>query len=150
MTDIGTATATAIGLLTLLGMLLGWLRWVRPRIRAVRGKFVAASDALVGRDAITDSITGREIAPALPGIGQRMETVERAVAGIADLLLGQHAQDARIDALEVRVDGHDSRLHQLEDQTIERVATRAESAQAWRAIAAVAQQADPSIGEVNP
>ncbi len=127
-----------IGICTLAGLIFAWLRWVRPRIRSTRRKATAISDALIGREAITDSITGRELAPALPGIGQRMETVEKAVTHIADLLSSQRHQDERIESLETRVDT-------LEGQVIERVAAKAEAVAAWKAVAAVASQNDPAI-----
>lgn len=123
----------SITICTLLGLIFAWLRWLRPRYRNARNKAVAISDALIGREAITDTITGRELAPALPGIGQRMETVERAVAHIADLLTTQHDQDQRLAALETRVDT-------LEAQAVERVAAKAEAVAAWQAVAAVAGQ----------
>ena len=133
----------ALGLLALMGAVAGWLKVIRPRYRAARRKAIAISDALIGREAITDTITGRELAPALPGIGARMETVEKAVTHVADLLTTQRDQDREIETLKERVTEAHKRIDNLEAQTIERVATKAESVAAWKAVAAVANQPDP-------
>lgn len=92
------------GLLVLWG---GWVKAVRPRLRRLLRSWQAASDALLGRDAIYDSITGEERVPALPGIGQRMSTVEDAMKTLVDAVadqrrLQQHVMDheARISSLE--------------------------------------------------
>ena len=121
----------ALGLLALLGAFVGWLRWVRPQWRGSMRTWIAVRDSLVGRDAQTESTTGRIIAPALPGIGVRLENVERSIESIAALLRSQHTQDQRLDSLEHRV-------AQLEDGTIERIAAKAESVAAWRAVEKIA------------
>lgn len=118
------------------GILVGWAKWLRPRYRRNRDRFVSAMDSLVGRDAVYDSITGKEIAPALPGMGVRMAQQEQQMQVLTDAV-------AKIAESHERLDDHERRLHKLEVAAVERVVTRAESAEAWRAIAAVAETQPP-------
>lgn len=133
LTKIDVAMKALIGAATLVGLLFGFFRWVRPAVKAVRRDFVAGRDALVGRDAVHDSITGREIVPALPGIGVRMDTTENQMAQLA-------AAVVKIADSHVLLEDHEGRIKKLEEAAVERVVARAESVQAWRAIEAVAAQ----------
>lgn len=112
----------AAGVIGALGII--WKLVVRGRgaVKEVRSDARKIRDTLVGREAVVDTITGKEIAPALPALGQRMDTVERAVAVLAD----QHRM----------LGDHEDRIKALEDARVERVITRAESAQAWSAMEA--------------
>lgn len=130
------AVALALGVAALLGVLVGWVRWVRPKIRRGRREVTAVRDAILGRDAITDSITGKEIEPALPGMGVRMAQQEQQMAIITDAV-------AKIADSHLRLESLESRVKVLEDARVERVVTQVESAQAWRAIAN-AHDADPN------
>jgi len=103
-----------------LAVIGGWLKWIRPKIRATRREFRAARDSLLGREAITDSMTGSEIAPAVPGIGQRMATIEAALGELVNL----HR----------RLDGHERRLDDLESKDLERALARTESIEMLRTI----------------
>ena len=67
-----------------------------------------------------DSITGKEISPALPGIGQRMATIETALGQLVNL----HR----------RLDLHEERLHLLESKDHERALARTESIEMLRAM----------------
>lgn len=138
-----------LGLLALLGALLGYLRWVRPRIRRGLGVWVQIRDSLIGREEQHDSITGRKTADALPGIGVRMDNVERgqvqtqkALEHIATLIESQQQQDQRLDTVERRVDA-------LEQAAIERVAAKAENVAMWRGVEAIAKQTDPTTPEIE-
>lgn len=147
--SLNATTGLALSLCGLLVIVAGWVRWARPRLRKTREDGVAIRDAILGRDPVIDSITKKEIAPALPGIGQRMAHQEsqmsemtRAVTQLAET----HAQMA-----EVRAEVHDlsGRVGKLEEAAVERVVTRAESAAAWRAMEAAAlakpdEEADPN------
>lgn len=136
--DQAQATISAIlGGLALTGALVGYFRYLRPRYRRSKAVLTAARDSLVGREAVVDSITGKELAPALPGIGERMASVETVVERIATVIEGQQAQDRRLA-------DHESRIKVLEDAVVERVFSKAESAAAWRAVEAVANHAAPS------
>lgn len=139
----------AVGVLTLMGLMLGYVKVVRPRWRKFRDRAIGGLDALVGREAVHDSITGKEIAPALPGIGTRMETVEQAIEHIADLLTTQRTQDQQIAELREDLGQLTHRVKTLEDGAIERVAGKAESISAWRAVEAVAKNTDPTTPEIE-
>ena len=133
--DPGATVALLVGLGTLAAMALGWIRWIRPRIHSGRKEVVAVRDAILGREAIMDSITGKEIAPAVPGMGVRMATTEENLRVLADAV-------AKIADSHLRLDDHETRLKNLEDARVERVVNRVESAQAWRTIEK-AIEADP-------
>lgn len=144
-----SAAAAAFLLLTAVLAAIGtWVKWIRPRWRRARAKWIAAQDAIIGRDAINDPITGRELAPALPGIGVRMAHQEAvseqqakqmglltdAVAKLADQ--GEAIEDLR------------TRVTELENARVERVVTKAESIAAWKAIEATAKATPDTEGEV--
>jgi hypothetical protein len=120
--------ACTVGGLTILATLVGcYVRWARPGFRQARSDFIAARDSIVGRDAVVDSITGRELSPALPGVGVRLDRQEQQM----DLLTGAVS---KIADSHVRLEDHEHRIMQLEAAAVERVVARAESAQAWRAM----------------
>ncbi|MGZ6778162.1 MAG: hypothetical protein ACXVGO_04105 [Mycobacterium sp.] len=138
---LNATTETLIGVGGALSLLAAWWRWLRPKYKRGKADGVAIRDAILGRDAIVDSITKKEIAPALPGIGQRMATVEQALITFAQ---NRHDLDALIESHEK----HDQRIRALEDAAVERVVTKAESAAAWRAMeAATLAQPDETLDE---
>lgn len=122
---IAVLVGIAVGLSALLG---GWWRWVRPRYRKAKRTVAAVTETLVGRDAITDPSTGRELVPAQPGLGVRMATMEEAIVRLSHM-------DGRVTAVETTVGEHTRQIAELRDARIERLVTQAESAQAWRAMA---------------
>lgn len=130
------AVALALGITALLGVFVGWVRWVRPKIRNGRREVVAVRDAILGRDAIHDSITGKEIEPALPGMGVRMAHQEQQMQILTEAV-------AKIADSHLALENLEKRVKVLEDARMERVVSRAESANAWRAIAA-AHEAGPN------
>lgn len=124
----------------------GWRKWLRPKVHQGRSTWISVRDSLVGREAQHDSITGREIQPALPSLGVRMESMERAAVEtnetlkhVVELVRSQQQQDQHIA-------NHEKRITALEDGTIERIAAKAESVAAWRAVEAVAKSAPPDDG----
>ena len=131
-------TDRVVGLLvavcTLLGLVVGWVRWVRPKIHNGRREVVAVRDAILGRDAIADSITGKEIAPAVPGMGVRMAHQEAQMQALTDVVARLADSQSRFDNLETLTGDHAVRIKALEDAVVERVVTKVESAQAWRAM----------------
>lgn len=106
----------------------GW-RFLRPKVQAVRHKGVAVTDAILGRPAHYDSITGQELLPAVPGIGVRLAFQEEQMSLLT-------ASVSRIADSHERLENHESRIKHLEEAAVERVVTRAESAQAFRAMEA--------------
>ena len=112
-------------------VIIGWFKWLRPRLKKVNAESVAIRDAILGRDAILDSITGEERVPALPGIGMRMATVEEALVALADV--------------HVKMLDHEERIRSLETGSLERIAARADSVAAFKAIEAIAKEEDPKL-----
>ena len=113
-----------------------------------------ALHTIVGRDAILDPDSGRVLKPAQPGMGDRMTKLEHAQIETTTAL-GQIAENnrkltetaaeiAKTNAAIVRVHGrldeHEDRIQQLEGGTAERIMSRAEAAQAYRVMAALAEQ----------
>lgn len=139
----------ALGLIALLGAGLGWIRWVRPRLRKARATLTSASDALLGREAVIDTITGDVLAPALPGVGARMAHQEQQMELLTVTVTKLVDQQVHQQKLEHRVDGLEGRVKGLEDGAIERVASKAESISAWRAVEAVAKNHDPSTPAIE-
>jgi hypothetical protein len=133
-------------LLTLLTAVFAFFRWVRPKLKQAASDVRAGRDALVGREAIHDTITGAELVPALPGIGLRMATTEQQMGVLTEAV-------AKLADSTLRLDDHDNRLRRLEEGVVERVVTRAESTAAWRAVEAIATQPEhddtplPGVGE---
>jgi len=130
-TQIGTtivAIAATLGALAICWRYVrrGWRAW-----RAARTKATAVMDAILGRDAILDSITGEEIAPALPGMGVRLAQQEQQMELITAAVTSLASQK---DAL----NDHERRIKALEDAALERVAAKTEATAAWRAVEAVA------------
>lgn len=95
-------------------------------------------DAILGRDPVTDSITGKELAPALPGIGVRMEHQERQMETLTQAVRTIADTQVTVAAIQQEVADHRGRIRRLEEATVERVVSRAESAAAWRAMEAAA------------
>lgn len=140
---LDSAAGLALTLTTLCTIVGGLVyRKLRPWLHDREKDRIAQRDALIGRPAIMDSITGAEIAPALPGIGHRMATMEGAVAELIRSSQRHEAHEAHLAHLDARADGHDHDIAELRSQTVERIVTKAESTAAWKAMEA-ATLADP-------
>lgn len=114
----------------------------RAAVHEIKNDGRRIRDSILGRPATVDSITGKELAPALPGIGQRMDTVERAVIALAD-------QHLKLDNHEARLEDHAVRIQALEEASVERVVSRVESAQAWSAMEAAINSDPNEAGETE-
>lgn len=108
-----------------------WRAW-----RAARVKVTAVGDAILGREAVVDTITGKEIAPALPGMGVRMAHQEQQMEAIT-------AAVTRLATQHEALRDHETRIARLEQAAVERVVTKAESTAAWNAVEAVANSRPP-------
>jgi len=126
------AIYTACGLLALW---VGWIKLARPKLRRARNRVSGAIDALMGREAISDPVSGKELAPALPGIGQRMATVEDTLAKLTEVVSEQAKLNGRVDRIEDQVGRNTENLAVIMAATAERIVTKAEAAEMWRAIA---------------
>jgi hypothetical protein len=146
-------TATSLGIVlavaTLVGLWLTHYKVVRPWWRKLKRDVVGGRDVLVGRPAIIDPVTKKEIAPALASLGERLDSNQTEINGtlrdIVSLLESQRQQQRWNEAMETRVT-------LLESGAVERIVTKAESASAWRAVEAVANghtepaDDDPELG----
>jgi hypothetical protein len=128
---------------TLISVIGGWLRWGRPRVTKAKQEATAMRDAILGREPMVDSITGKELAPALPGIGVRMAHQEDQMRLLTDAVSKIADSHVRLENVERRVDQHDDEIKDLRSAQMERVMARAESAQAWSAVEAVAKAQPP-------
>lgn len=133
MLDSANAVVTLVaGVLLILGAIGSWVKWGRPRFRSAVRELVKFRDSVNGRDPIIDSITGKQIEPAVPGIGVRMEHQEQQMQLLTDAVAKIANSHERLERLEGRVSV-------LENAAVERVVNRVESAQAYAAIEAVAK-----------
>lgn len=136
--------ASAIGTLGVAFAVIGsWWRWGRPRWVASRREAQAVRDVILGRDAIPDSITGEAGRPQLPGIGQRMAIVEQQLPLIAETLgkIADSLEDREV--VHTRIENLEGRVSDLEHQSFERIAGKAESVQMFKTIEAVAKSTPP-------
>lgn len=130
--DAWTAIYSIAGTLVILA---AFIRWARPKWRRMTSRWTAAGDALLGREAIHEPITGRELAPALPGIGQRMATVEDAVKTLTETVSRLDAINERLDRHEAQIGTNTENIAAIMTAAAERIVTKAEAAEMWRAIA---------------
>lgn len=128
--------AVIVGGMTVLAGVVGWVRWVRPRVKRTAHQVIAVRDSILGRDAVIDSITGAEQSPALPGVGVRLAETERHLGVLAQAV-------ATIAESHVRLEEHEARITALEQQAVERIVSRAESTAAWVAMQAAAESSPP-------
>lgn len=120
----------ALTVVALIGALYATWRRVRPVTR----RMGAGLDAIIGREAVTDR-AGREIEPAQPGLVHRVATVEEAVVEFRHMV-------GLLTEVQHTLTDHGARIKALEDARLERIVTQAASAQAWRAVAENAIDAD--------
>jgi hypothetical protein len=141
ITSMDALSKALIGVITLAAMVVSFYRLVRPKLRRASSDIRAGRDALVGREAVFDTITGKEIAPALPGIGVRMATTELQMTTLTEAVAT--LADGRLTSLELWRADVDRWRGVVDAGAVERVVTRAESAAAWRAVEAVANGTPP-------
>ena len=110
------------------GVLYGAYRWSAPRVRGLIDWFVGMTEAITGRPPMVDRATGKEVSPAVPALGVRLDHFQQGqdrlaivVTDLTDLIRDQRAQDSRLD-------DHDQRITTLEQASLERTVVRAESA----------------------
>jgi hypothetical protein len=143
ISDIDALSKALIAVMTCGALVFSFFRWVRPGVKQVASDVRAGRDALVGREAIHDSITGRELVPALPGIGVRMASTENNLTELTTAVAKLADNDQRTTDLEHWRAEVEAWRATVDAQSVERVVTRAESAAAWRAVEAVANGTPP-------
>ena len=146
---INETTQVVIGVCTATALLAGGYKVLwhgrRNRPGLVKGFLLdmrGVRDAILGREAVLDSITREVIKPPLPGIGTRMARQETRMELLTVTVTKLVDQQVFQQQLAERVDGIEARVEQLEGQAVERIVTKQKSAQAWRAIAAMQGDTD--------
>lgn len=129
-------------------VLLGFLRWVLPRFRRVKAKVGGVSDAILGREAILDRATGKELVPAQPGIGVRLASQEQNMELLTITVTKLVDQQRAVQALTSVVDGHGDRITVLEDAAAERIVSKVETAHMFQAMdSAIKATPPPAVEE---
>lgn len=129
----------AIGAVALIVAAYSGKRWLFPRWRAIVAQFVAVRDAILGRDAILDSITGEQLAPAQKGLGPRTAELERGMELLSIAVTKLADQNTALISVTRDVSDLQTRVGRLEAASVERVVTKVESTAAWSAVEAVAK-----------
>ena len=92
-----TAVAAGVGVLTAAAT------WWWKRGRRIVGKIDATMDAVVGRPAILHPDTGEVLAPATPGLGVRLATIESTLVELAETNAALTVLSSRVGRVEERV-----------------------------------------------
>lgn len=136
--DLKAWADLAIATAVLGGVVVGWIRYIRPRWRRSKAEVVAVRDAILGRDAVLDTITGEERVPALPGIGVRTAKLEQGMELLSVAVTKLADQNAALVSIGRDVTDLQTRVDRLEAAAVERVVAKVESTAAWSAVEAVA------------
>ena len=114
MDFLGTSAGAVTAISVIGAATVATVAWLRKPGRQLYRKIGGALDVLVGRDAITDRATGRELAPPMLGIGQRMDVSEQNHANLReDVARVVGAVESLVERNE-RLDDHDRRLKVVE------------------------------------
>lgn len=124
--DFWVIVGTVVGVLVVVVPFFAKRVW--PWWHKRRSRREAEHIAIVGRPAILDPMTGKELSPAQPGIAQWMPATNEKIDKLADAV-------SKLAEAHVRLDDHEQRITELERARAERVVSQAESAHMWRAIA---------------
>lgn len=127
-----TALATFALIVTLLA---GWVKWARPRLTEHLRRERAKDDAILGRPPVLDSITGKELAPAVPALGVRLSNIEGVIVRLAESDAERKIIITQLTRHDRQIENLDARITRVEEGQLERIVTKAESAQMWRAVA---------------
>ncbi len=79
MENVDRAFALILSAAAVIAVVYSGHKWARPRVHHRWVRFQVAVDSIVGRPAMVDPITQKVLAPALPGIGERMASIETLV-----------------------------------------------------------------------
>lgn len=126
-----TLIATSLGII---GLLAGWYRtWYRPRAVAWGRRITTALEALGGRPAYEDQMTGQRL-PEIEPLHVRLVSIEDRQIDQANRLDRLTDLMERQNELHRIAQDHEVRLISLEDTEAERAANREEYTALWRAI----------------
>jgi hypothetical protein len=135
---------TIITLGLVIGVLMGFFKWVRPRIKNFFSDLRAIRDTLVGRPAMRDSVTQKLLpGTALLSIGDRMAVQEASLVQIAEAVETLATNTDRITRLELTVDRIEKAL------TDERILGKIEGVQMLRTMERIATPTDTANPPVD-
>lgn len=98
--DLALAAQVTVAVCTALGLLYVGGRRVFRAIYHLITRTNLVFDTMLGREAIVHPDTGMELAPAQPGLGQRLATMEHAIDVLAQNSSKLEDHEHRITALE--------------------------------------------------
>lgn len=131
---VSDSMGAALTVIALLTVVIGWMRWMRPRYRETKQDARAIRDVIVGRPPTFDSVTRQEIQPALPGLGLRLAHQEVQLAEVATAVARVAETTQQLVEVNKTLGDHDGRIKKLEEAAVERIYSRADSTAAWKAI----------------
>ena len=91
----------AVALVGAIGVAWGWFKWALPKLRRAGTVTRKITLTMIGDDALVDPLTGKEVRPAVPGLGDRVGSLEDTVRLLADQHLRIQDHELRITALEI-------------------------------------------------
>lgn len=104
----------ALTLSTLLVIWVGWVRYLGPRLKHRTRRLVGFFQTIAGRDPIVDKITGKEVSPAVPPLGEQIAAINDNMAQLIEVVRSNQDAHHRIDGIEGRVGGVEGRVGGLE------------------------------------
>ena len=124
--------AVVVGCLTVVGLMAGWwYKFGRP--------MAATAEAILGRAEVTDR-SGAVVQEAQPGMPAQVAELAKTVRVLVEMNRTVDGVVADVAVLRSDVASVSDRVTVLEHGAVERVASKVESAQAFKAIEAVALQ----------
>lgn len=121
--------AAVVGTVVIFGAIIGFVRWLRPKLQQME----AVGEAILGRPEARDR-SGKVFQEPQPGAAARLKAIEESLSNLPQ----------RVGQLENRVDAHEVLLAELNATHRERVAGKIEQTAAWQAIEAVAKTTPPA------
>ncbi len=114
------ALQVALTVSTLAGIWVAWAKVIGPRVKRGWGKAVGAFQTVAGRDPIIDKVTGKEVSPAVPPLGEQLAAVNDTMGELVKVIQSNQDAHHRIDVVvthqqvqDARMDDHDSTLAAL-------------------------------------
>lgn len=125
----------ALTISTLLVIWIGWAKYVGPKVRRFTDRAVGIFQAIAGRDAIIDKVSGKEVAPAVPPLGEQLSSINDTMAKLVAVIESNHDAHERLNAHDKHLVAHDQAIGALISGSLERAATAMSSAALLNAVA---------------
>lgn len=129
------AAQVVLTLTTLAAIWLGWAKVLGPWVKRKWDRFVGIFQAIAGRDPIVDKASGKELAPAMPPLGEQLSTINDTMQKLVIVIESNHDAHKRIDNHEGRLSATERDIAAMKLAAVERIVTKDEAAQMWRAVA---------------